>query len=186
MNREFLEQLGLEKDAVDKVMAEHGKAVNATKTELTEAKTAVETLQEQLNQRNADIEELKKQTGSSEELQGKLKELQNKYESETQELQGKLTQAKLDAAVELALTKNGARNNATVKPLLKIDELELTDEGLKGLDDQLKAVKEENPYLFGESEEEPKPRFSRPGNPSVSGNHEPQSLQDAIAQELNK
>ncbi|WP_277631488.1 phage scaffolding protein [Atopococcus tabaci] len=186
MNREFLEQLGLEKDAVDKVMAEHGKAVNATKTELTEAKTTVETLQEQLNQRNADIEELRKQAGSIEELQGKLKELQNKYESETQELQGKLTQAKLDAAVELALTKNGARNNKAVRALLNAEELELSDDGVKGLDDQLNAVKEENPYLFGEAEEEKKPRFSKPGNPTISGNQEPQSLQDAIAQELNK
>ena len=31
MNREFLEKLGLEKDAIDKVMAEHGKAIQAVK-----------------------------------------------------------------------------------------------------------------------------------------------------------
>ena len=31
MNREFLESLGLEKEAIDKVMAEHGKAVQAVK-----------------------------------------------------------------------------------------------------------------------------------------------------------
>ena len=33
MNREFLEKLGLEKETIDKIMAEHGKAIQAAKPE---------------------------------------------------------------------------------------------------------------------------------------------------------
>lgn len=47
MNRKFLEDLGLEKEVIDKVMAEHGKAIQEVKPaddyeELKKAKTALE------------------------------------------------------------------------------------------------------------------------------------------------
>nr|DAE10369.1 MAG TPA: minor structural protein [Siphoviridae sp. ctwrX9] len=51
MNREFLEGLGLEKEAIDKVMAEHGKAIQAVKPaqdELAGLKTEKATLAQQL------------------------------------------------------------------------------------------------------------------------------------------
>lgn len=166
MNREFLEGLGLEKEAIDKVMAEHGKTVNATNVKLVEVESTAKALQEQLNQRDADINELKKKTGSSEEMQKELLDLQTKYKSETEDLQTKLTQAKLDAAVELALTKGGARNTTAARALLKADELELTDDGVKGLDEQLKVVMEQNPYLFEENTGGGNPSFSKPGNPN--------------------
>ena len=83
MNREFLEGLGLEKEAIDKVMAEHGKTVNATNVKLVEVESTAKALQEQLNQRDADINDLKQKTGSSEEMQKELLDLQTKYKSET-------------------------------------------------------------------------------------------------------
>ena len=49
MNREFLEKLGLEKEVIDKVMAEHGKAIQAAKPEdYEDLKTANSTLNKQV------------------------------------------------------------------------------------------------------------------------------------------
>ena len=53
MKRQFLEELGIEKENVDKIMAEHGKSIKADNevlTELEEAKTTAETLQHQVHQ----------------------------------------------------------------------------------------------------------------------------------------
>src|SRR5690625_3394475 len=64
MNRSFLEKLGLEKEVIDKVMAEHGKAIQAVKPA-------------------EDYEELKKTNTS---LEQQLSDLQNTLETQKQEL----------------------------------------------------------------------------------------------------
>lgn len=50
MNRKFLEELGLEKDAIDKVMAEHGKTIQSVKPDdYDDLKNDNATLKQQLN-----------------------------------------------------------------------------------------------------------------------------------------
>lgn len=58
MNREFLESLGLEKEAIDKVMAAHGKAVQAVKPAEghEQLKEELATLQKQLDDANKTLE----------------------------------------------------------------------------------------------------------------------------------
>ena len=49
MNRKFLEELGLEKETIDKVMAEHGKTIQSVKPDdYEELKSAKATLEQQL------------------------------------------------------------------------------------------------------------------------------------------
>src|SRR5690606_34952147 len=49
MNRKFLEELGLEKEVIDKVMAEHGKAIQAVKpADYDDLKNTKATLEQQL------------------------------------------------------------------------------------------------------------------------------------------
>lgn len=165
MNREFLEALGLEKEAIDKIMGEHGKSVQAVKTKADDAQATVDGLQAQLSQRDKDIDELKSKSGSSEEVQKQLEALQGKYTEETEDLQKQIAKTKLDSAIDLALAKNKARNGKAVRALLETDKLELSDEGVKGLEEQLATVKTDNPYLFEEEEENTNPNFSRNGNP---------------------
>lgn len=64
MNRKFLEELGLEKEVIDKVMAEHGKAIQAVKPA-------------------EDYEELKNTKAT---LEQKLKDLQNTLQTKDDEL----------------------------------------------------------------------------------------------------
>lgn len=58
MDRKFLEELGFEKEAIDKVMAEHGKAIQAVKPadDYEELKNAKATLEKQIAELNTSLQ----------------------------------------------------------------------------------------------------------------------------------
>ena len=57
----------------------------------------------------------------------------------------------LDFAIEKALATAKAKNAKAVKALLDMEKVKLDGEQLLGLDDQLKAIQQSDPYLFGET-----------------------------------
>src|SRR5690554_4205528 len=82
MKREFLEELGLDKEVIDKIMAEHGKTIQNLKQEqevFDQLKNEKEQLEQQLQQLNDKLTDQEKELSSVEELQSKLKtyELEN-------------------------------------------------------------------------------------------------------------
>lgn len=82
MKREFLEELGLDKEVIDKIMAEHGKTIQNLKQEqevFDQLKNEKEQLEQQLQQLNDKLTAQEKELSSVEELQSKLKtyELEN-------------------------------------------------------------------------------------------------------------
>lgn len=136
MERKFLEELGLDRDNIEKIMAEYGKDINAIKTaegaKLQAANTTILQLQETI----------KKYDGVDvEKLQNDLKKTKETYETEINKLQ-------LNYALEKALTKNKARSAKAVMAFLDMSKIKLDGETLIGLDDQLKTIKESEPYLF--------------------------------------
>lgn len=156
MNREFLKGLGLEDDAIDKVMAEHGKTVNATKQELTNVTTDRDGLKEQLTERDTQLEKLSKVDAKG-------------LQAEIERLKGENATQAFDFSLEKALTGAKVRNPKALKALLDSDVLKLDGDKILGLDGQLEAIKESDPYLF-ESEEAPTPPPNTPnivagGNP---------------------
>jgi|SRR5690625_1594635 len=100
MNREFLEGLGLEKEAIDSIMKEHGKAIQAVKPaeDYEELKNEKATLEQQLS-------ELQKSLSTKEEefstYQGKLKELEK--EAETYKLKDLKTSIAVQAGIPIEL-----------------------------------------------------------------------------------
>ena len=85
MNREFLESLGLEKEAIDKVMTEHGKAVQAVKPAEghEQLKEELATLQKQLDDANSTLES--ERTTLQEQIQALEKE-SNTYKTNDMKL----------------------------------------------------------------------------------------------------
>ncbi len=150
MKREFLKELGLADDVIDKIMAEHGKTVNSMKDELEKAK------------------ELEKQ--DAEGLQAKIKELQEANERAEKEWQEKLQKQTFDFALERALVAAKARNPKAVKALLDLENIKLDGEKLLGLEDQLKKLKESDSYLFEEEKKGQPPKIVTPGNPDGGNN----------------
>src|SRR5690625_3675652 len=128
----------------------------------------VKDLQEQLNNRDEQLEELKKI--DAEGLQAKIDELQQANEQTKTEYEEKLQQQAFEHRLENTLKDSGVRNVKAVKALLDTENIKLDGETLLGLDDQLKGLQESDPYLFAKNEEqeEQKPNFTQ-GNHSKSG-----------------
>lgn len=94
------------------------------------------------------MKELAKITKDNEELNSKIKELQESNKNAQNEYENKLASLRLDNGIELALTQNGALNNKAAKALLNLENIKYENDKLVGLDEQLKALKESDVYLF--------------------------------------
>lgn len=92
--------------------------------------------------------DLAKITKDNEELNSKIKELQESNKNAQTEYENKLASLRLDNGIELALTQNGALNNKAAKALLNLENIKYENDKLVGLDEQLKALKESDAYLF--------------------------------------
>ncbi|EAK9744042.1 scaffolding protein [Listeria monocytogenes] len=183
MERDFLKELGLEKETIDSIMAEHGKSIQNEKDKVTSAEAERDGLKSQLAQRDDDIEALKTDSGTSKSLKTQLETLQDNYETLKKDSEAKLVETRKGAALDLALANAKARNPKAVKALLDNDKLELTDEGLKGLDEQLGVLQESDAYLFAQESENVAPKWGINGN-QTNNNPTSKSLADYSYQEL--
>lgn len=165
MNREFLESLGLEKELIEKIIAEHGKSTQKVKTELDEVKAEADKLKDQLTERDKDLEALEAAEHPDEALKTQLAELQTKYESEKAELESSLVAHRKASAIELGITQAGARNMKAVVALLDQDKITVSDNGIEGLKEQIEAIKKSDEYLF-EPDFEPSGQAVAAGNPA--------------------
>lgn len=149
MERKFLESLGIEKDAVDKIMAENGRDIEAQKA-------LISTEAQKLEAANGTIRQLqetvKKFDGVDvEKLKGDLASLQEKYNADTARM------AK-DKALDVALLSSKAKDLKAVRALLDNDKIYLDGDKLTGLDDQLEALKKSHDYMFESEKPVPKSR----------------------------
>lgn len=149
MKREFLEKLGMEKEAIDSIMAEHGKSVEAQKSKVTDLTTTNADLQTQIEQRDKDIKELKKDTKDNEDLQTKLTALETQYKTDKEAYAQKIANVQLSSALKLALANQVHDTDLTIGQIDKT-KIQLDADGniTGGLDDQLKELKTSKAFLF--------------------------------------
>lgn len=182
MKREQLKELGLTDEQLGSVMALHGTTVNELNSNVATAEQQANQYKEQLDANQSELDALKKSAKGNEELTTQLSELQEKYNQAKSDSETKIAEIKKTSAVELALTQAGARNIKAAKALLDNEKLELSDEGIKGLEEQLTALKESDAYLFEQDTSTPPPADKKAtfdGN--ASGTATP-SQDDATAQ----
>ena len=91
MKREFLKSLGLEEEAIDKILDEASKDIGKEKAKREQAEEDLKTVKQQLADRDKDLEELKKTSGDAAEVQKKLDDLQAKYDADTKAFQDQIT-----------------------------------------------------------------------------------------------
>jgi Asp-tRNA(Asn)/Glu-tRNA(Gln) amidotransferase C subunit len=155
MKREDLKMLELTDEAIDEIMKLHGKSIEAHKTQLTEAEKQVEALQGQLEEANKAIEGFKELDVDG--IKAAADEWKAKAEQAKVEAEAEIIRLKFDHALEGALTEAKAKNPKAVKALLNFDNLKLAEDGkIVDLEDQLKAIKDENDYLFESEQPTPK------------------------------
>ncbi len=192
MKSEQLKELGLSDEQIGSVMALHGATVNELSSNVAAAEQQVNQYKEQLDANQTELDSLKKAAEGNEELTTQLSDLQEKYDQAKADSESKIAEIKKTSAIELALTQAGARNIKAAKALLDSEKLELTDEGIEGLDEQLNILKESDGYLFeGETTPPPNPEQKKAtfqGNPSnaVPPNDETAQMIAAMTSDLVK
>ena len=168
MNREFLRSLELEDGVVESIMAKHGATIKELNDQVETQKTKAETLENQINERDTDLNTLREQLKDHEGANTELEELQSKYDEETQKLQSQLEHNKKMNEIRLAINKSGARNEKAILALLDLEEVKVNDDGVQGLKEQIDSIKESDNYLF-ETVENKKPNIVAGGNPQGVG-----------------
>lgn len=188
---EILKSQGMDDEQIAKTIGEmkQNKIFTASEENLDirygKLKTDSEAKQAELDKANGLIEELRKAAKGNEGIQSQIEG----YKAEVSKLQEELAQAKIDAAVKVALI--GAKavdvDYLTFKLREKGEPLELDDKGeVKGLDDRIAALKTQLPAMFEESggKKLEENRLKEGGGESKP--KEPESLADAIKQQYEQ
>lgn len=175
MKREYLEKLGLDKETIDKIMAENGKDIEAEKSKVTAKEQELETVRDNLTKANETIESYKGM--NIEEVQKSAADWKTKYEGMEQEL----TKVKNNARLEKEVAGFNTIDSDVLLKLINQEDLVYKDDKIHGLEDQIVKIKEGKPYLFKEENQESnnEDRFSS-YNPETSS-----SSTNTMTEELN-
>lgn len=183
MKREFLRELGLSEEQIEKVMSEHGKTVTDTTAKLAAAEESKKALEAQLVERDKDIKDLKKGAEDNAELAQKYADLETKYKGAKAEYEQQIKDTNLNHAVDMALTGK-VHDAGIVRGLLDRTKLTLDEQGqLGGLDEQLKGLSESKPFLFipdGNTGTNPSFNGARPAGGQPTPQPTPPSGEDAL------
>ncbi len=141
MKTDDLKAQGFTDEQIKYIMAENGKDIEAEKAKikaetekLTKANETIKALQDTVKKFDGvDVEQLKQD----------LADAETKYNTE-------LSATKLNYALEARLAKEGAVNSKAVKALLDTSKISLDGDNLIGIDEQLKALKENEKWAFAE------------------------------------
>lgn len=185
MERQFLVDLGLEKETIDKIMAEHGKDIEKHKGNSDKYKADFDAKDAEHKEALALIEKLKGENAGNEQLQASVKD----YETTVAALQKENAQLKIDKAVEIALLENKAKPSDIDYLMYKIKaehkDLALDENGkVKGIDDIISGAKTSYAGNFETvAKKTYEPNKLPKGDPAEA---EPTSLVEAIAAKYNK
>ena len=106
MNREFLKNAGVPEEAIDKIMAEHGKDIQAEKdkgakavSDLAEANKTIETYKTQ-------VEALEKKAGDNSDVKDELEKLKKQIADEKKAAEAKAADEQMTALIKEAFPKD--------------------------------------------------------------------------------
>ena len=192
MEREFLKGLGLEKDAIDKIMAENGKDIELEKGKVKDIQSQLVTANNTIKERDKQLETLKNSPDNPETLKQQIQQLQDDNKAKDEAHQKEIKKLKVNSALEKALTNAKAKNAKAVQALLDLgDDVELNEDGtIKGLDEKIKALKKSDAYMFNDDKQtvkidgaKPNASPNDPANPNPARDpNKPKTYEDFVAE----
>lgn len=150
------------------------KAGHVTKEKYQQEVEAAKGLQSQISERDKQIEGFKKTLGgkSAEDIVKEIEQSQAANKTATENYEKQLAEQRKQFALEIALRDAKAKNSKAVLGLLKLEEITMDGETLKGLDGQLEALKKSDAYLF---DDEPTGGSGSLGNHPRNPNTKPEA-----------
>lgn len=178
MERKFLEGMGLTDEAIDKIIAEHGKGIQAEQAKTTQKETELGLVQGQLTEANNTIKSYKDM--NIDEIKASVDELTEKNNS----LEVELETTRNNATLKENLLKTNAQNVDIVTKLINLDKIQFDGDKVIGLDEQVEALKTNNPYLFkdvkaDDNNDNNDTRFS-PHDPPASNGKQTSTMEDTL------
>jgi predicted nucleic acid-binding Zn-ribbon protein len=166
MERKTLEGLGLDKETVDKVMAEHGKSVEKQKTQIA----ALTSERDGLKAQTADVsKKLAAFDGVDAQALGEqIKALQGEIAQKESDFKTQLADRDFEATLTAEIAAAKGRNPKAVKALLDIDALKASKNQKEDIAAALKTLREsDEAYQFEEAQK----TKTTPAKVSTGGEH---------------
>lgn len=165
MKREFLKDLGLEDEVINKIMTENGKDIEKHKTEKDTYKTKYDDTKKLLDDANTTIQSYKDM--DVEGIKKSAEDWKAKYETDTAALNNKIAQQEYEHQADKYLNKYEFSSNLVRSAVLnqfKEKKFKLENDTFLGADDFMKQLQESEPGIFKVSN-------PTPGNTGGAGNH---------------
>ena len=152
MKKEQFVELGVDEELAAKLESASQEELKGfiPKTRFDEVNNEKKKLESDIKDRDTQLETLKNSTGDVEALKKQIEDLQADNKQKDEAHKAEVHQLKVDAAVDAALVGAKAKNNLTVRALLKdLENAKLQDDGtIKGLAEQIAEIQKSDPYLF--------------------------------------
>lgn len=150
MKADFLKGLGLEQDAIDKIMAENGKDVAVEQAKTTKAVSERDNYKDQLATATESLEKFKDVDPTA--MQSEIDKLNQQLKDKDTEYAAKEADRIFFDTIKEAIKTAGGRNEKAVMAMLDIDALKASKNQSEDIKKALETVKESDAYLFGSDE----------------------------------
>lgn len=176
LSKEKLLEMGIAEDLADKVLEDVNKDY-VPGYRYKEVKDSLESLNSEISKRDKQIDGLKKLSGNKEELEAEINSLKEANKKAKEEAEENLKAIRKDNAITEYLYNQRVNNVGVLKKLLNNQDIKYEDEKLIGIDEQMKALREDNSLksLFANND-------LRGANPNIAGDNreKPKGLFDAV------
>lgn len=150
MKTDFLKGLGLEQDAIDKIMAENGKDIAAEKAKTTKVEGERDNYKSQLETATESLEKFKDVDPAA--MQGEIDKLKQQLKDKDDEYAAKEADRIFSDTIKEAIKTAGGRNEKAVMAMLDMNALKESKNQSEDIKKALETVKESDAYLFGSDE----------------------------------
>lgn len=143
MKRKFLEDMGLTKEQIDKIMTENGNDIEAFKQERDSYKTQFESAQTTLKSfEGVNIAD----------LQGKVNQLTADLAAKDAEMKKQLADRDFNDLLKSTAAEYRPRDLKAVMPFLDVEKLRTSKNQQADIKAAIEAVKKDNAYLFQDAQ----------------------------------
>ena len=148
MTKEQLQALNLTDEQINAIIEDYGKNY-VSKTQFNEKNDAYKQAKQEIENLATDINNLSEANKANEALQSQIKELQDAATQREADYNESIKNMKIDTAITKALSKSGAMNETILTGLLDRTKIAIgEDNTITGIQEQINALKESDPYLF--------------------------------------
>lgn len=171
--KELLEKNGMQdvKELTDELLNKEIKIEGfIPKSRFDEVNTEKNTYKEQVEKITNELEKVKVSSENLQQLKSQVEEFKSQSEKIKSEYETKLKDFRISAEIEKMLIKEQAKYPELIKDKINKENLKITENGVLGLEEEIKGIKEKYTDLFGNtkvSTPSPKPNEGGTINPKI-------------------